>query len=217
MNKLITDLTAIPHLPKRNGVPQVLFCYWSGGSMSDARRLILEYLLTYPGIPVVLVKKESFLSLSTKERPIHPVFTYLSAVHQSDYVRTYLWHYWGGAWHDIKATQVDLRSAWEEFADPNVFFVGKPEEVKGPAKVFDKEGRWMPDYWKELVSVIAWVGRPKTLFSETTLSEMHSFLDSELLALKRYPGRHPGEKKSKVARYSETPPKKHINCLWEGE
>jgi hypothetical protein len=195
MSELITDVHAVRHLPKRNGVPLVLFCYWSGGNMSEARKLSLDYLLTYVGLPVVLVDKNSFLSLSTAENPIHPAFEHLSAVHQSDYVRTYLWHYWGGAWHDIKASKVNLTSAWDEFADPDVFFVGKPEVRDGPARVFDKAGRWMPDYWQELVSVIAWVGRPRTLFSETMLSEFHAYLDTELPVLIRFPGRNPRERK----------------------
>lgn len=195
MNELITDLQMLGNLPKSNGVPLVLYCYWSGGKMPDARRLSLDYLLKYAGIPVVLVNKESFLTLNTKKSPIHPAFEYLSAVHQSDYARTFLWHHWGGGWHDIKASMVDLSSAWQEFADPQVFFVGKPEHPKGPARIRDKEGSWMPDHWQELVSVIAWIGRPNTLFSETMLAEMHAYLDGKMDDLMRYPGIHPREKK----------------------
>ncbi len=195
MNKLITDLQTLGHLPKFNGVPRVLFCYWSGGPMPEVRKLSLEYLLTYAGVPVVLVNKESFLSRSSEENPVHPAFEFLSAVHQSDYVRTYLWHYVGGGWHDIKASKVNLACAWDEFSDPQVIFVGKPEHAKGPAKVFDKEGRWMPDYWKDLVSVIAWVGRPNTKFSKAVLAEMHTYLDGQLLELRKHPGKHSREKK----------------------
>lgn len=195
MSNLITDIKAIQHLPKCNGVPQVLFCYWSEGNMTEARKLSLDYLITYSGTPVVLVNKESFLTLSSQESPIHPAFEYLSAVHQSDYVRTFLWHHWGGGWHDIKASMVDLSCAWQEFLDPKVFFVGKPEHPKGPARVYDKDRRWMPDYWQELVSVIAWVGRPKTVLSEAMLSEMHNYLDGKLAVLRMHPGKHPREKK----------------------
>jgi hypothetical protein len=73
--------------------------------------------------------------------------------------------------------------------------VGKPEHANGPARVYDNEGRWMPDYWQDLVSVIAWVGRPNTKFSEAMLLEMHAYLDGKLSALKKHPGKHPREKK----------------------
>lgn len=194
MNTSLIELANLRQIPKKNGVPQVLFCYWAGGELPSVRRLSLDYLVKYTGVPVFLVDKERFLSLNTDENPIHPAFDYLSAVHQSDYVRAYLWHYWGGAWHDIKATKVDFSPVWEEFADPNVFFVGRPEEKNGPAKVMDESGRWMPNYWGELVSVIAWVGRPFTPFSEAMLAAMHAYLDERVATLARYPGRNPREK-----------------------
>lgn len=195
MTGVITDISLIKRFSDKHGVPLVLWCFWAEGEMNDARKLSLEYMVKHVGLPVVMVSRESIYDLALPGFGIHPAFEYLSAVHQSDYVRTYLWHYYGGAWHDIKATQVDLSVGWEYFEDPSVYFVGKPETQGGAARVIDCEGRWMPDYWKELVSVIAWVGRPRTSFSQAMVTSMHRFLDEHLGVLKRYPGRHPREKK----------------------
>jgi hypothetical protein len=65
----------------------------------------------------------------------------------------------------------------------------------GPARIHEGQGRWMPDYWKELVSVVSWVGRAKTPFSKALLENMEAFLDKNLELLKKYPGKHPRENK----------------------
>ncbi|MFC4872439.1 hypothetical protein [Negadavirga shengliensis] len=191
---MILKLAELPSVEKVFGIPKVLWCYWAGGPMTEGRKKSFQYLIDHVGLPVILVEPGCLRSLILKEHPLHPCFPYLSAVHQSDYIRTYIWHHYGGAWHDVKATKTDISPVWKEFADPKTYFVGKPEHPNGTAKVHDDEGRWMPDYWKELVSVIAWVGRPYTAFSGAMYMAMHSYLDNYLDALKTNPGKHPREK-----------------------
>ncbi len=195
MTGLFTDLDHFSRVSHLHGVPMVMWCYWTGGEMNSARKKSFDCLLEHVGLPVFLVNRLTFKELEVPELPVHPAFEYLSAVHQSDYVRAYLWHFYGGAWHDVKATRVDFSKIWHTFKDPKVFLIGKPEYPKGPARVLDREGRWMPDYWEELVSVIAWVGRPNTPFSEEVLSNFHFILDQHIDALRQNPGRHPREKK----------------------
>ncbi|MCC5937657.1 MAG: hypothetical protein JJU34_10265 [Lunatimonas sp.] len=191
----INDLSNVPSAESRNGVPCLMWCYWSEGPLSEVRKLSLEYLVKHVGVPVFLVTKESFYHLEKAGSPIHPAFRYLSAVHQSDYVRSYLWHHYGGAWHDVKATEVNFLPTWEEFLDPSVYLVGRPEAKGGAAKIADPEGRWMPKLWKDLVSVIAWIGRPHTSFSFEMMENLNHYLDQQLEALANAPALHPREKK----------------------
>jgi hypothetical protein len=195
MTGLFTDMNHYSRVSHKYGVPLVLWCYWSGNEMNHSRKKSFDCLLEHVGLPVFLVNRSTFRQLEVPGFPIHPAFEYLSAVHQSDYVRAYLWHLYGGAWHDVKATKVNFSQVWDKFKDPEVFLVGKPEYSKGPARVLDREGRWMPDFWRELVSVIAWVGRPQTSFSKEVLSDFHFILDQHIDALRQNPGRHPREKK----------------------
>src|SRR5690606_24541716 len=102
---------------------------------------------------------------------------------------------YGGGWHDIKATEVSFKEVWPDFADPTIFLIGRPERENGPAQVFDNEGRWMPDYWPELISVTAWVGRKNTPLSEMMYTEINKLLDENALKLQQHPARHPRERK----------------------
>ncbi len=182
-------------LDYQNGIPKVIWCYWAGGPMNPSRAKSFELLVANIGVPVCLINKENVASFIHEKHRLHPAFKYLSAVHQSDYLRAYFLHHYGGGWHDIKATQMNFEKVWDHFSDQNVFLVGKPEEKGGPAKVFDRAGRWMPDYWQELVSAIAWVGKPNTPFSYDLLKNMGAHLDLNFELLKKFPGVHPREKK----------------------
>jgi hypothetical protein len=112
-------------------------------------------------------------------------------------MRIYLLHHYGGGWHDIKPTQVNFSPVWELFNDSNVYFVGRPEVPKGPAHVFDREGRWMPDYWQELVGCGWWVGRPRTPLTTEMYHDLHELLDKNVELLKKYPAKNPYAKKKK--------------------
>lgn len=182
-------------LEVQNGIPKVIWCYWAGGPMNPARTKSFELLVANIGVTICLVNKENVRTFVLAKNPLHPAFEYLSAVHQSDYLRAYFLHNYGGGWHDVKATLVSFEKVWDHFSDPNTFLVGKPELKGGPATVLDSDGRWMPDYWQELVSTVAWVGRPNTPFSNALLKNMETHLDLNFESLKQNPGIHPREKK----------------------
>lgn len=191
----IRDLSNVSSVETRNGVPCLMWCYWSEGELSEVRSLSMKYLIKHVGVPVFMVTKKSFFQLEIAGFPIHPSFGHLSAVHQSDYVRSYLWHHYGGAWHDVKATEINFLPTWEVFADPSVYLIGRPESKGGAARIYDGEGRWMPNLWRDLVSVIAWIGRPRTPFSSEMMGHLHHYLDQQLEALKLSPALHPREKR----------------------
>jgi len=178
-----------------NGVPFVIWCYWAGGPMNENRLLSLETLVKNIQVPVFLINKKNLYKIQLSEHPFHPAFPYLSAVHQSDYIRIYLLHFYGGGWHDIKATEVSYKEVWPEFRNPTIYLIGRQERIGGPATVFDEENRWMPDYWADLISVTSWIGRPNTELSQAMLNGINKLLDINLDLLKKYPAKHPREKK----------------------
>lgn len=178
-----------------NGVPKVIWCFWASGEMSHNREKSFQLLCEHIDCPVCLVSDETIFQFEVDGAKIHPAFTYLSAVHKSDYVRTYLWHHYGGGWHDIKATGVSFAQVWDEFADDNIHLVGRPEIKGGAAKTFDGQGKWMPDFWQDLVSVTAWVGRPYTPFSKEVYENLGKYLDENLELLSVNPAKHPRDKR----------------------
>lgn len=195
MPTLINSKKEFELLEIKHGVPKLIWCYWAGGPMNESRSKSFKVFLANVGVTVCLVSKENVADFVQEAHPLHPAFHYLSAVHQSDYVRAYLFHFYGGGWHDIKATLMNYEKVWDHFSDPKIHLIGKSEVKGGPAKVFDQDGRWMPDFWQELVSAIAWVGRPNTPLSHALLQNMEAHLDANFELLKQNPGVHPREKK----------------------
>jgi len=175
----------------------IIWCFWYEGGMNENRIRSFELMKTNLGVPVCLVTKENMHEFILPDYPLHPAFQFLSDVHKSDYLRIYLLHHYGGAWHDIKPTQVNYSGVWDEFADPDVYFVGRAEIKGGPAKVFDREGKWMPDCWPDLVACGWWVGRPGTALSLEMFQNITLFLDENFDALKKYPAKTPFDKKKK--------------------
>ena len=175
-------------------VPFVVWCYWEGAPMNANRLLSFEYLQKNIHVPVCLITKDNLSAFIKPEFPLHEAFPYLSAVHRSDYIRAYLMHFYGGAWHDIKATEVSFRDCWNEFENPDIYLIGRPENQKGAARVYDEHNRYMPDYWKELVAVPAWIARGNTTMTTEIYAGFLKLLDNNLEALKKHPAKHPREK-----------------------
>ena len=192
---LLSDIKAIDF---KHGVPFVIWTFWAGKPMEANRLLSFETLQKNIGVPIFLITPQNWHQLELPNFPFHQAFPYLSVVHQSDYIRIYLLHHYGGAWHDIKATDVSFAECWDKFENPSIYMIGRQESKNGPAKVYDANGNWMPDFYEDLISVTAWIGRGKTPLSEELLNQLHLLLDENLALLKKYPAKHPRERALKA-------------------
>lgn len=182
-------------LSYQNGVPFVIWCYWEGDAMEGNRKLSFEYFLKHIEVPVALITPKNLHKYIQPEHPFPEGYPYLSIVHRSDYIRAYLMHYYGGGWHDIKATEVSYKEIWREFENPNIWLIGRHEVPNGAAKSYDDEGRYMPNYHQDLVAVPSWVARPNTPLSKEILERIESVINDNYDKLKKYPAKHPREKK----------------------
>ncbi len=183
------DLTYI------NGVPFVIWCYWEGPTMTGNRKLSFSYLVQNIGVPVCLITPENISLFLKDQHPLPRTYFDLSIVHRSDYIRAYLLHHYGGGWHDVKATEVSYSNVWKDFEDTNIWMVGRPEQPNGAARIYDAENRYMPDYYQNLIAVPSWVGRPNTPLSQQLLSGIENILNKHADTLKKYPSKHPRDKK----------------------
>lgn len=188
----------IAKLSIRNSVPVVVWCFWYQGEMNENRKRSLEMMKLHLGVPIALITKENINEFILPDYPLHPAFHWLSDVHKSDYIRIYMLHHFGGGWHDIKPTNVSFQSSWDLFSDPNVYFVGRAEVKGGAAKVFDHEGRWIPNHWFDLVGCGWWIGRGNTPLSAEMFHGINQLLDNNYEALKKYPAKTPFDKKKKT-------------------
>lgn len=175
----------------------VIWCFWYEGKMNENRTRSFEMMKSNLGVPLCLITKENIHEFILPEYPLHHTFQWLSDVHKSDYLRIYFLHHYGGGWHDIKPTLVNFKQVWDVFSDQEVYFVGRPEIEGGAAKVFDSEGNWMPDLWKDLVGCGWWIGRPNTPLSTDMYLKINELLDTNFELLKKYPAKTPFDKKKK--------------------
>lgn len=179
----------------RNAVPYVVWCYWEGAAMSGNRSTSFEYLARNIQVPICLLTPENLPLFIKPEHPFPAAYQHLSVVHRSDYVRAYMLYHYGGGWHDIKATEVSYSDVWQEFEDPEVWIVGKPEIAKGAAKVYAEDGRYVPDHYDKLIAVPAWVGRPHTALAKDILEGIEKVIADNRQALTKNPAKHPRERK----------------------
>lgn len=179
----------------RNGVPVVVWCYWEGPPMTGNRLLSFTYLTQNIGVPVCLVTPENISVFLKDTHPLPSAYPDLSVVHRSDYIRAYLLHHYGGGWHDIKATEVSYAKVWEEFENDAIWIIGRPENQNGAANVYNKEGQYLPDYYKQLIAVPSWVGRPNTPLSKDILLGIESLINAHRKTLAVNPSKHPRDKK----------------------
>ncbi len=193
--KTIKTKQELMQISSNKPIAYVIWCFWYKGLMNGNRKTSFELMKSNLGVPLCLITEENIQEFILPEFPLHPAFPLLSDVHKSDYLRIYLLHHYGGGWHDIKPTKVSFREVWKEFDDSSIFLVGRPEVKGGPAKVFDGERRWMPDFWTELVGCGWWVGRPNTPLSAEMYSDINHLLDKNYEALKKFPAKTAFDKK----------------------
>ena len=195
--KVVTTKKELIEVSANQPFAYVIWCFWYNGQMNENRTRSFEMMRSNLGVPLCLITKENLSEFILAEYPLHPAFQWLSDVHKSDYLRIYFLHHYGGGWHDIKPTLANFKQVWSEFDDQEVYFVGRPEIAGGPARVFDSEGRWMPDFWNDLVGCGWWVGRPRTPLSADMYQKINELLDVNYELLKRYPAKTPFDKKKK--------------------
>lgn len=180
----------LPLRPQPAPVPRTIFAYWSGDApMSDNRLRGLQSIRENAGgAEVVLLDDLSFREYEVDEHPIHSAFPQLSAVHRSDYVRTYLMHHHGGAYTDVKRSGAGWGDAFTMLSDPEVWAVGYPEPSPGGmAPVGGRIGEALrANYWR-FIGNCAYAVRPGTPLTSEWLTETECRLDYFAARLRAHP------------------------------
>jgi len=105
-----------------------LYLIWmsSDKALSERRKKSISELMKM-NINSVLINNQNLSDYITE--PLHEGFSSLSHVHQADYMRCYLMHFYGGAYADIKPPSEDWSTYLEEMnSNENLWFVGSPHQ-----------------------------------------------------------------------------------------
>lgn len=169
--------------------PYRIVCYWGKSTPSTRRNRSIEGMASVSQCDVMLLSPQTFQDIALPAHPVHPAFPYLSEVHQSDYVRTYVMHHFGGGYSDVKPQSGSWRSAFDRLLESDAYVVGYPET--GPGGV-----AYLPamDAWTELVGNGAYICKPKTALTQEWFDDLHRLLDSKFELIKSHPATHPRDK-----------------------
>lgn len=107
---------------------KTLWVYWAGQSMSQARAKAYDFLVKKNSTcEVKLVSEDNFKEYEVEHSLIPEEFFLLSSTHQSDYVRSYLMHHYGGIYSDIKPYDFNFASVLSQlYQDSNCWGIGYP-------------------------------------------------------------------------------------------
>ena len=213
-------MTHKPNLsePETTEVPTRIFAVWIGGPIPDIRKVSLESMSSL-GLPIQLIDENNLHEWILRDHPLHRSWQYLSAIHRGDYLRSYLMHYYGGGYSDIKPPRGTWTEAFRAFEDRNVWVLGYPEFRWGVANFgVSSQPRYQPfnpRWWKyrslqlryrSLIGNGLYAMRPGSELTALWLQRVEFRLDDLADELTRNPARVPKERGGKdyggwVSRY----------------
>jgi FkbM family methyltransferase len=167
-------------------VPRFLFCFWLSPFISNERLECIDDIQNKSGVCVKLLTLETIHTYMIPAFPFHKCFSYLSDVHKSDYLRTYIMYFIGGGYTDIKKQQCDWNHSFDFLLENQTLFgIGYPEYIGGVAY------ESVCKYWNTLIGNGAYIMRPYTVFTKQWFETMTSLLDTKSEMLELHPASHP--------------------------
>lgn len=172
-----------------NSPPYKMYVLWTGtNEMSQDRKNALENLKVVSECNVILINPSNLSNYIKSEHPLHEAYEYLSETHKADYMRTYLMHFYGGGYSDIKKTTGSWKKSYDELLNSDKWICGYPEIDGGVGY------EPLKDKWRELIGNVAYICKPNTPLTNEWYNEMMSLLDTKLEQLKMHPATHPQDK-----------------------
>ena len=185
--------------PNNIQAPEVIFGFWTEENpLTKNREDAIKSIKNNCGIEFKLITKNNLSAYELSEHPFHPAYNYLSAVHKSDYLRTYFMHFYGGGYTDIKSHTNSWVPAFKELnQNDSAIALGYPEDKEKDiayVRHFITSGnkrklnRQMKNNYNKLIGNGSYIFKPKTIFSEIWLLECERRLSLSLNTLRKNPG-----------------------------
>jgi hypothetical protein len=169
---------------------KIIYCFWlSKQEMNDKRKECLESIIKYSDSEVKLITLNNLNEYILKDHPLHEGFQYLSAVHKSDYLRSYFMHFYGGGYSDIKENKNNWKEAFKELDDNNnLYGAGYPAFLQChlPNKNLNK----FLNNNKFLIGNSAFIFKKETQLTFDWYKSIELQMDSVLQDLKKYPAQY---------------------------
>lgn len=180
---------------KSLGKITTLYCFWTGSNPMTQNRYECFQTLVKTKLDVVLITMENLHLFISKRNPLHPAFQYLSAVHQSDYLRCYFMHIYGGVYCDIKRINHSLVDYVKILkSNDRKYGIGYAEIKNGNATSPD----WSESYnnklttnYNKLIGCGCFIFKRNTIFTHKWFTALNNKLSNKFNLLKQYPANSP--------------------------
>jgi len=164
-------------------IPRIIYCFWFGSKMSDARAECFKTIQQYSNVEVKLITETNLQNYVVSQCPLHEGFEYLSSTHKSDYLRSYFMYHYGGGYTDIKKCHYDWNQYFNILEESEKEFIGCKQYKAGHIAY-----KPYKEYYDQLVGVNCFIFKPKSNFSKLWLNETNRLLDEKISYLKDNPG-----------------------------
>jgi hypothetical protein len=180
-------------LDKFDGVQRRnIFVLWTGPeTMSTNRIQALWSIFNNSCCSITYINMQNIKNWIKPDYPLHPAFLYLSSTHKSDYLRCYLMHHYGGGYTDIKQTNKNWHSFFQNLEKSNCYALGYRELSHGIPHLTGILGDEIRRAHNDLIGLCAFIFKKNSPLTQVWLDQTHFFLDKKLPMLMENPAQHP--------------------------
>lgn len=171
----------------------IIFTLWLGPYvLSDNRSAALQAIFQNSARPVCFITDATLHDWIHPDYPLHPAYPYLSQVHQSDYLRCYLMHIYGGGYTDIKPALRTWTNPFSTLQKSNSLALGYPEiSPTAVAQLPGELGEQLRTHYAEVIGFCSMIFKRRTVLSSEWFNATNDKLDSLLDILNQHPAQHP--------------------------
>ena len=151
-----------------------IYCVWVGHNnqdMNENRKAGLASLFVNSKVNVVVIDNNNLFSFILPEAPLHEGFQYLSDVHKADYIRTYMMHFYGGGYTDIKPCNYSWTPYFDQLEQSKSFGIGAQED-EGPLSTPEIIREEYGHLWPYMISNDMYIFKPRSEFTYLWYTQM---------------------------------------------
>lgn len=160
-----------------------IYVFWTcDNKISENRLNSIKQLKEVTECNIIFVDINNLKNYLLDEHPLHPAYKYLSAVHKSDYLRTYFMNFYGEGYCDIKKTTGSWKQSFHDLYNSDAWINGY-KEIPGGSPVGINHNY--------LIGNGAYICKKNTPLTNEWYNNMIILLDKKLEDLKKNPANNP--------------------------
>jgi hypothetical protein len=175
-------------------VEKIIYLVWFG-EINPTRQASIDSFINDSGCKVVLITGDNLKDFEAEDYKMHPLFSNLSSVDKSDYLRAYLMYNYGGGYSDVKKCMFDWSQYFDQLNNDNTIdFIACPLINEHGITNFSNDqsivAKAKTEYYN-YSSVAQFIFKPKTDIAKRWIDEIHMKLDKMYDILEKNPALHP--------------------------